>query len=810
MKKAYCKLLKIVFSFACLLLLTEANAATTNYYPRLGNTDLSIAAQWTTSVNGIGGVSPANFIAPQQVFNITGVTNASPTIAANWIVSGAGSSIFIGDGMNAVNFIIPPTYMVTGLLTNITANATLTISNAPSISSITWPADIDPESTVDFLNLGNFTIPILTALVNGYGNIILDNSSVNNVMPANLFFAGDLTLQNAASLNSTFLSLNLRGGATQTISGNTLTLTVDNFIDTLKTSGSVILAANTPINFNKDLWLNQAVTNRFIDGGNTLSCLGNLNMNGVAPGYNLTGTIILAGNQGPTPQKLGDDNQYASPGAIVAALNNVVINCNNPVQFMTNSTPASIIINGDFQVTSSGFHPIILCTTRAVTGWHTFNFLGNFANYQNLNLSFDTTTSYTFDGTSGQNLTSVMASETFTNLTINDSAGVTLSAPFNISGILTLQNGIVYIKDTANKLTLLKNASCPSGGSAASYIDGAMAKTGTTPFEFPIGNSNRFMPLGIASSVAGLNTVTAQYTYSMPANLYSVNYPLANVSTLEYWTISESNPKMPENITLYWQNAASSGIYNYDSTLRVAEYAGGITAGAWYDLGNAGISITSMTSGSVLSSAQISSFSNMAITFGSTNSNSNPLPITLTSFNATYIAENNSVLTDWSVASQLNNNEFVVEKTTDGINYTQVGTLPGAGTTPFAQSYSLVDNNPIQGVSYYRLKQIDMDGNSTEFSPVAVYDGVVSTSSITVYPNPVMEIANINYISEDSRPITISIYDLSGRVIGSTQFTQVVAGINNFSLNTSGLSSGIYLLQIANSQKSFYQKILKQ
>ncbi len=700
-------------------MITGANAITPvlTYYPRVGNTDLSKVAQWTTNLNGTGGISPPNFTANGQIFVVSGVTNATPTIAANLTITGAGSFMVVGDGLNPVNFTIPAAYRLTTKLTNIKANATLTICNRLSLTSILWPNDFDANSTIDFLNLGSFTLPILTSMVNGYGSIILDNSSVNNVIIANVAFAGNLTLQNTGSFNSTFLSLDLRGSNNQIISGNNLMLTVNDFIDTLKTGGNITLAPNTPMNFEKDMWLNQSgLPNQFSDGGNTLSCLGNLNMNGVSTGYNFTGTMIIAGSQGVTPQRLDDNGQYALPGAIVAQLNNLVINCNNPVQFVTNANNTDLTINGNFIIASAGNHPVTLCTTKTATGRRTFNFLGDFINNQTLNLILDTTTIYNFNGTNGQTIYSAAGTETFANMTFNDPANFTLGSAFTITNVMALTNGIINANDTTDVITLALGATLSGVGSTTTYVNGPMIKMGNSAFVFPIGGANgRYMPLAITAPSSVTNAIYADYILGPPVNISFLPPTLTNVSSMEYWYVSQTMPDQ-FTVTLNWQNGPQSGIYYYDTTLKVAQYTGGI----WNDLGNSNLTGTFPGAGSITAATQTISSLNWEITFGSDNYTNNPLPITLSAFTANYVPENNTVLVNWTAATQLNNKEFVVEKTTDGINYTEVATEAGAGTTPFSMSYTANDNSPTPGITYYRLKQIDVDGNSTTFTPVPV------------------------------------------------------------------------------------------
>jgi len=215
--------------------------------------------------------------------------------------------------------------------------------------------------------------------------------------------------------------------------------------------------------------------------------------------------------------------------------------------------------------------------------------------------------------------------------------------------------------------------------------------------------------------------------------------------------------------------------------------------------------------GDVTASSTITNFTNLPVTFGSLNGNINPLPITLTSFTANYAVETNSVLASWTVASQLNNKEFIVEKTLDGTNYQEVATVQGAGTTPFTESYSAVDPNPTPGLSYYRLKQIDMDGTPTVFSPVPIFiETPQSNNTINLYPNPVSSNATLNYNSTDKNKILIDIIDASGKTVRSFALANIEDGENNFTLNTAGLSSGIYLLRATGAQKVNTLKFIKQ
>ena len=97
------------------------------------------------------------------------------------------------------------------------------------------------------------------------------------------------------------------------------------------------------------------------------------------------------------------------------------------------------------------------------------------------------------------------------------------------------------------------------------------------------------------------------------------------------------------------------------------------------------------------------------------------LPIDLISFNGEVLLEMNPiVLLEWTVASQVNNEYYTIERSKNLSVWSLVDSVPGNGTTNMELKYSLIDDNPFEGVSYYRLKQTDHDGKSEIFKPIAI------------------------------------------------------------------------------------------
>jgi len=119
-----------------------------------------------------------------------------------------------------------------------------------------------------------------------------------------------------------------------------------------------------------------------------------------------------------------------------------------------------------------------------------------------------------------------------------------------------------------------------------------------------------------------------------------------------------------------------------------------------------------------------------------------PMPISLLSLDASVMGK--KVVVSWSTASEVNNDYFTLERFIDAGEPEMLASVQGAGNSIGGNNYTFIDNNPMQGTSYYRLKQTDYDGTSTQFDPVAVKFGPKAGASIRIYPNPVQAEQEIN------------------------------------------------------------------
>lgn len=180
--------------------------------------------------------------------------------------------------------------------------------------------------------------------------------------------------------------------------------------------------------------------------------------------------------------------------------------------------------------------------------------------------------------------------------------------------------------------------------------------------------------------------------------------------------------------------------------------------------------------------------------------NSIVLPIELESFTAE-INEYNEVELNWVTLSELNSSHFIVSKSTDGFNWTDIISAEGAGTTQEKQFYSGYDE-AAPGVTYYRLTQFDFDGRKNVFGPVSVTNK--SIKELTAYPNPINGNGKLT-LDGVSETGTLILSNSQGIQVDVISFN-AANGQLEYQLNN--LLSGIYLLTVAVGDETKTERII--
>lgn len=172
------------------------------------------------------------------------------------------------------------------------------------------------------------------------------------------------------------------------------------------------------------------------------------------------------------------------------------------------------------------------------------------------------------------------------------------------------------------------------------------------------------------------------------------------------------------------------------------------------------------------------------------------LPVELLTFDAKQRAEHVDVL--WSTASELNSSHFMVQRSADGNNFVDLGRVAAAGNSVQTLDYGFVDEAPLEGLSYYRLKQVDVDGSSVLSQVVTVVYGA-GQRGLELYPNPAVERVRVLFDMMKEGAVRWRITDASGRTAdqGTTGGTK---GRNGFDIELNRLETGTYLLQLYDAQ----------
>ncbi|MDO7851761.1 T9SS type A sorting domain-containing protein [Hymenobacter convexus] len=185
-----------------------------------------------------------------------------------------------------------------------------------------------------------------------------------------------------------------------------------------------------------------------------------------------------------------------------------------------------------------------------------------------------------------------------------------------------------------------------------------------------------------------------------------------------------------------------------------------------------------------------------------------PLPVALTLFTATSTARQQVAL-HWETASEKNSQTFVIERSADGKAFRDNRAVEGAGTTQARTTYNVVDEKPLPGTSYYRLRQIDFD-KTVMYSPVRMVKlGTKNDLGLDVYPGPAAKewVVSSSLPAEllGSQDVALEVYDALGRVQTVTLTPGSQAG--RWALDMNALPTGVYVVRLLTSAGSYSRRI---
>jgi Subtilase family/Secretion system C-terminal sorting domain len=173
------------------------------------------------------------------------------------------------------------------------------------------------------------------------------------------------------------------------------------------------------------------------------------------------------------------------------------------------------------------------------------------------------------------------------------------------------------------------------------------------------------------------------------------------------------------------------------------------------------------------------------------------LPLSLGTFTAT--KTNHTGLLQWTTLQEFNTDKFIIEKSSNGIDYSYLGEVKASGNSTVAMHYQYTDAGLFSGANYYRLKMVDIDGRSG-YSPVRKIEGDNNGFTAEVYPNPVSQ--GTLFINTSVNSTKLELRDVSGRMIKSIQ----VQG-RQHTLSVNHIAKGTYFLTIITDSGNKIQKV---
>jgi hypothetical protein len=370
--------------------------------------------------------------------------------------------------------------------------------------------------------------------------------------------------------------------------------------------------------------------------------------------------------------------------------------------------------------------------------------------------------------TTTTNLLTVGVSNTFPG-TVNWQAGTVLGPlrrwfrnttnSGDLSGIFPVGN--VLSGNTLNRWVRIEHTSAPS---IAGYL------------------TMQFIPVNPTTSSAGTN--------GLPLNDQGVN--IDNLAIEGYWEATKGALQGGSYSLIARVNTFPS-VQNYMQS-RIIKSPGSAHSG-WILDGLHG-NVIGISADYELSRTGMSDFSYFAVGYPSV-----PLPVTLTSFSASCKGGFTEIY--WSTASESNSSHFVVESSRDGLNWFSGSPVAAAQNSSTFLEYKYLDTEAGDSFEgYYRLIQVDLDGQTTIYNPLWVSCGKVSSSSFIAYPNPATDMISLIIRGFDWGDATCELVDNTGRVVYFERIS-LGKGTTSLMLDLAYLVQGTYIVRIRHDNGEF-------
>lgn len=181
------------------------------------------------------------------------------------------------------------------------------------------------------------------------------------------------------------------------------------------------------------------------------------------------------------------------------------------------------------------------------------------------------------------------------------------------------------------------------------------------------------------------------------------------------------------------------------------------------------------------------------------------LNVEMSSFNAS--CENKKPALEWRTSTEINSDYFVVEVSSDGVDFKEVTQINAAQNSTNERFYTFTDTTPRSGQQYYRLKKVDLGGeyeySDTVTAPCAVLP------LLEIYPNPTQGMAMLSLNIPEEAEVKAEVYNQSGQLLVEENY-DLAAGVHELSLPVKNLLNGLYIIRVQVDDQTLQQKFIKE
>lgn len=491
-------------------------------------------------------------------------------------------------------------------------------------------------------------------------------------------------------------------------------------------------------------------------------------------------------------------------GAYVSISSGIVID------FDTINVDNTTTINNEGTINASTIN-----NAGTIQGNGNYNIASNFINTGTFVCG---TSTVNFDGTEITTIGGSNAIE-FYNLIFNNtfatSPQITLSINATAKNILTMTKGKINLAGFT--ITLGAAAATPGtlsytdgwlySGTFVRWFDNVISNAiPTSVGHFPMGTSaTEYRPLwlGNSTALATGGTISVVHNPIYPPASISASYTdssWAGGTVLEgrsnsSWAVSTANglASSGSNISMRLGGTGFNPFSLLDVNLSLSNsvlgtYAASTNDNTALEVNRTGLSTADLTNTFYIGTKSIAN---------------SPLAIQLLYFNAK--CHNSNINISWATALENNNDYFTLDRTQDGINFKQLGKFDGSFNSNQTINYSFIDNEPLQGISYYRLRQTDFDGKNEYFNLTAVSCGQNDFHKFKIFPNPAVSNVTVRLdLTTIDAESYIVFYDIRGKEVMNMRHKADSNGQIRIDIND--LEPGCYIMRLTQGD-DIYQKV---